>query len=217
MDGTGEQPTEGTVKDPAGVPTERPLRPGLHPITAGGQEGRIYVSAGAGAGQPVPLMIFLHGAGGGFGRGISLYKEHAERAGAVLVDPVGGLGAWEPVLADVLDFVFARWEVDRSRILLAGFSDGASSSLSVGLTNGDVFSHVAAMSPGFMSVEEFRGRPKVFIAHGRADPVLSFENASREIVPTLQDRGYDVTFLPFEGKHETPPWIAARISSWFIS
>ena len=38
--------------------------------------------------------------------------------------------------------------IDPSRIAMAGFSDGASYSLSVGLANGDLFSAVFGFSPG---------------------------------------------------------------------
>jgi poly(3-hydroxybutyrate) depolymerase len=40
--------------------------------------------------------------------------------------------------------------VDPQRICVSGFSDGASYALSLGLANGDLFTHVAAFSPGFM-------------------------------------------------------------------
>jgi predicted esterase len=40
-----------------------------------------------------------------------------------------------------------------------GFSDGASYALSLGLANGDLFTHVLGFSPGFMRVPRHVGRP----------------------------------------------------------
>jgi phospholipase/carboxylesterase len=49
-----------------------------------------------------------------------------------------------------LQHVFERYTVDPNRLGIAGFSDGASYALSLGLPNGDLFSHIIAFSPGFM-------------------------------------------------------------------
>ena len=46
--------------------------------------------------------------------------------------------------------VFERYSIDPGRIGLAGFSDGASYALSLGVANGDLFTHIMAFSPGFM-------------------------------------------------------------------
>lgn len=46
--------------------------------------------------------------------------------------------------------VFSTCVVDTSRLCLAGFSDGATYALSLGLANGDLFTHLAAFSPGYV-------------------------------------------------------------------
>ena len=46
--------------------------------------------------------------------------------------------------------VFAALPVDPHRLAISGFSDGASYALTLGLPNGDLFTHVIAFSPGFM-------------------------------------------------------------------
>ncbi len=51
--------------------------------------------------------------------------------------------------------------MDAGRVGIGGFSDGASYALSLGLTNGDLFTHVLAFSPGFMRPASQVGRPKV--------------------------------------------------------
>jgi phospholipase/carboxylesterase len=98
--------------------------------------------------------------------------------------------------------------VDPRRIAVAGFSDGASYALILGLANGDLFASVAAFSPGFLSVAASPvGRPRIFISHGLKDEILPVDRSSRPIVSTLGKLGYDVTFRSFDGRHSLPPEI----------
>jgi phospholipase/carboxylesterase len=50
-------------------------------------------------------------------------------------------------LIAALDRVLGRYNVNRKQMTLAGFSDGATYALSLGLV-GNIFSHVIAYSPG---------------------------------------------------------------------
>jgi len=45
-----------------------------------------------------------------------------------------------------------------------GFSDGASYALSVGITNGDLFTHVIAFSPGFVAPARQQETISVYLA-----------------------------------------------------
>jgi predicted esterase len=64
-------------------------------------------------------------------------------------------------LDQALQHVFETYSIDPGRVGLGGFSDGASYALSLGVANGDLFSHIIAFSPGFMrppaQVREQRG------------------------------------------------------------
>ena len=55
-------------------------------------------------------------------------------------------------------------------IVAEGFSDGASYALCLGLLNGDLFTHVIAFSPGFVTDGSRRGKPRVFVSHGVGRP-----------------------------------------------
>jgi phospholipase/carboxylesterase len=101
-------------------------------------------------------------------------------------------------------------------VACTGFSNGASYTLSLGLTNGDLFSRLVAFSPGFMAPTELRGRPEVFIAHGTQDNALPIDQTSRSIVPELRAAGYDVIYREFEGKHEILPRLSRRALDWFL-
>jgi phospholipase/carboxylesterase len=102
-----------------------------------------------------------------------------------------------------LEEAFARSAIDRNRLAIGGFSDGASYALSLGLANGDVFSYVIAFSPGFIVRARARGRignnneiqiPLVYIAHGVGDNVLPIGSTSRVFVSSLRKNGYKVEF-----------------------
>src|SRR5204863_8761758 len=101
----------------------------------------------------------------------------------------GVLRNWGPdveFIAAAVDRVTRMCSVDRQRITVAGFSDGASYALSLGLTYGDQFSRIVAMSPGVMQSMASRGKPKVFVSHGKAEAVMPIAVTSRTIVPRLK-------------------------------
>ncbi len=62
----------------------------------------------------------------------------------------GGFGPDVRFIDKALSKVFGSYRIDPSHLAVAGFSDGASYALSLGLPNGDLFSHIIAFSPGFM-------------------------------------------------------------------
>jgi predicted esterase len=62
-----------------------------------------------------------------------------------------------------------------------------------------------------------QGKPRFFVSHGTADPILPIDRCSRVIVPALRGRGYDVTFREFEGGHEVPMEIARDGVGWISS
>ncbi|WP_242920657.1 alpha/beta hydrolase [Pontibacter liquoris] len=88
-----------------------------------------------------------------------------------------------------LAYTFDNYAVDPTRVAIGGFSDGASYAFSLGLTNGDLFTHIIAFSPGFAFTHETKGSPAIFISHGLHDTVLPINACSRRIVPQLQQQG----------------------------
>jgi predicted esterase len=100
---------------------------------------------------------------------------------------------------------FTSYAIDPEHVAIAGFSDGASYALSLGLSNGDVFSHVLAFSPGFMAPASVIDSPPVFITHGIRDEVLPIDPCSRRIVEQLRRIGFPVEYHEFPGGHTIPP------------
>ena len=168
----------------------------------------------------MPLIVLLHGAGGS-GTGIlRRFGKFATQAGLAVLAPDSRNGTWDAIrggfgpdvrfLSRALERVSESVAVDRSRISIGGFSDGATYALSLGVINGDLFQRIVAFSPGFILGGELQGKPRIFVSHGTADRVLPINRCSRVVVPALQNRGYDVTYREFEGGHEVPAAIAAE-------
>ena len=113
-----------------------------------------------------------------------------------------------------LDLVFGYYAVDPTQVVAEGFSDGASYALSLGLLNGDLFTHVIAFSPGFVVEGSRRGRPRLFLSHGLHDEVLPIDQCSRRIVRDIRGDDYDVRYIEFDGGHAVPVEIARAALEW---
>jgi predicted esterase len=113
-----------------------------------------------------------------------------------------------------LAWTFLRVNVDPARLTIAGFSDGASYALALGLTNGDLFRRVLAFSPGFLSVRTAHGKPPVYLTHGTGDTILPIDSTSRRIVPALQQAGYSVDYHEFDGGHVIKQSLAEEALAW---
>ena len=185
----------------------------------------LHVPPGLAAGERLPLVVTLHGAGGGAEGGLALLRALAGEHGLVLLAPASRGATWDAIGgsygADVelidrsLRAVFERLPIDPRRVAVAGFSDGASYALGLGLANGNLFSSIVAFSPGFVPGAVARtGTPAVFVSHGTEDEVLPIERTSRAIVPALEDDGYDVTYREFDGPHTVPPEVARAAAEW---
>jgi phospholipase/carboxylesterase len=190
-----------------------------------GAGGLLYVPAGVGPGLPTPLVLLLHGAGAAAQHGLDLLIGQADDAGLILLAPSSQGGTWDLVLGGygpdvalidrMLAEVFQRLPVDLTRLAVGGFSDGASYAISLGLTNGDLFSHVLAFSPGFAAPAQRRGRPRLFVSHGTRDRLLPIHACSRRLVPGLRQAGYQVRYREFEGGHTIPAAVARDAVAWF--
>lgn len=212
------RPSVPTHAGPAG---RRPL--GL----ATARDGLVYVPPSLHADRPAPLVVMLHGASGHAAHALDPFVRRADEAGLILLAPESRGSTWDVIarrdygpdvefIDRALAHVFERHRVDPARIAVEGFSDGASYALSLGLTNGDLFGHVIAFSPGFMAPAEARGAPRLFVSHGTRDAVLPIGPCSRRLVPQARRAGYDVTYREFDGGHEVPPDTVREALDWWL-
>jgi phospholipase/carboxylesterase len=203
--------------------TSSSLRPGASTVPlSNGRQGVLAVPDGEISG----LVVALHGAGGQPAGALRLFDGVAARVGLAMLAPASAGTTWAmlrrgpdpdtPALDIALGRLFQEHPFDPARVAIAGFSDGASYALSLGLANGTLFPKVVAFSPGFEAADRHQGRPAFFITHGTRDEVLPINRTSRRIVPALRRNGYDVTYQEFDGGHAVPPQFAVEAADWIL-
>jgi predicted esterase len=212
---------------PGAEPSAEPLPAGRHAVRFDeGREAVLVVPDGLDTGAPVPLLVMFHGAGGEANRVLPHLVPHARNRKFLLLAPqsmfvtwdivVGGHGPDLQRLDAALSTVARHFRLDPARLAFAGFSDGGSYALSMGVTNGDVASHVIGLSAGFMNTFTQAGTPRVFLAHGRTDRQLPIETSAHPHAKRLLDSGYDLTLQPFDGDHVIVPRVVARAVDFFL-
>jgi len=203
------------------------MAPGIHDLVVGGSDQYCWliVPTGYEPSRAWPLALFFRGAITPARTYMDNFQPIADELGLLILAPEATSRTWDLILGGFgpdVDFInralhtaFQTVHVDANRIFTSGFSDGASYSLSLGLTNGDFFTRIAAYSPGFMTVAAERGHPSFFITHGTLDQVLPVES-SRYIVEQLQSAGYEVDFREFDGPHGVALPLARASYEWMI-
>ena len=190
----------------------------------GARDGVLFVPESYSSATPAPLMLALHGATGAGDRFARNVTGLASQMGMIVVAPDSRSGTWDAIrgyfdddvvfIDQVLARVFSDFNIDAKRLTIAGFSDGATYALSLGLVNGDLFGRIAAFSPGFIVPGTRHGKPAVFVSHGHSDPILPFSGSSERIVPELRKTGYAVTFVDFDGGHAVAPEVIQSVGPW---
>jgi phospholipase/carboxylesterase len=192
------------------------------------RDALLYVPPSYKAAQPMPLAVMLHGAGGDAHHSMSLLQPLANTAGIILLAPQSRGGTWDIIedeqfgcdvifISEAVQQVLNQYAVDRNRMAMGGFSDGASYALCLGLINGELFTHIIALSPGFYYAPEPKGKPKVYVSHGVHDHILPIAHCSRRLVPRLQKAQYDVLYREFEGEHILLDAVRQEAVQWFLN
>lgn len=205
-------------------PVAKPAVPGLTSLSIGrDRDGLLYVPEVAKSGS-IPLVVLLHGAGGSAQGVHRRIFGGADSIGFAVLIPDSRGPTWDGIrglygpdiafIDSALKVTFSRVNIDPGRIIVSGFSDGASYALAIGRMNGDLFSRIVAFSPGFIPPSTATGKPAVYITHGDNDPILPFEVTSQRIIPALKRTGYDVTLKQFVGGHTVPPELAREAFQW---
>jgi len=175
-----------------------------------------------------PLVMALHG-GSGNGRGfLWSWLRDARSHGAILVAPTATGGTWAlmgedtdtPNLARILASVQARWNVDPSKLLLTGMSDGGTFCYVTGLESASPFTHLAPVAATFhppmaemADAERLRGLP-IYLVHGRLDWMFPVQVA-RQTREALSAAGADVTYREIDDlSHCYPREMNAAILNW---
>lgn len=232
-------PPTPAAKEISGVLSARPSTSIVAPVSAGRHRLRagttLYVPETIPAGAAAPFLLLLHGAGGTSENMIRRFKAQADRRGIILLAPTAAGRTWDVALSmtgnprtpprfgtdvrridAVLEDAFARVNVDPQRVAVAGFSDGASTALSIGARNAPLFHSTLAFSAGGM-VPYRDGPPgRVFFAHGTKDPILPLATMRDSLAPLLAAAGFQVTFVTFDGGHELPDPVLEQAIVWWL-
>ena len=125
-----------------------------------------------------------------------------------------------PNLARILASVQARWNIDPSRLLLTGMSDGGTFCYVTGFESASPFTHLAPVAATFhplmaevADAERLRGLP-VYQVHGRLDWMFPVQLA-RQTRDALSAAGAEVIYRELDDlSHCYPREINAAILHW---
>ncbi len=181
-----------------------------------------------------PLVMALHG-GSGNGRGfLWSWLRDARSHGAILIAPTATGNAsnskttWAltgedtdtPNLLRILASVRSRWNVDATKMLLTGMSDGGTFCYVSGLESASPFTHLAPVSAtfhplmaGMADADRLRGLP-IHLVHGRLDWMFPVQVA-RQTRQLLSAAGANVTYRELDDlSHTYPREMNAPILAW---
>ncbi len=175
-----------------------------------------------------PVVMALHG-GSGTGR-LFLWSwlRDARSKDTILVAPTAVGNTWAltgvdpdtPNLKRILEFVRSKWNVDATRLLLTGMSDGGTFCYVSGLDAGSPFTHLAPVAAAFHPMlgemadpDRLHGLP-IHIVHGALDWVFPIELA-RQARDILSRKGAEVSYREFDDlSHTYPGEVNADLLRW---
>jgi phospholipase/carboxylesterase len=203
------------------------ITPGEHVLAErAGRRCILFVPSTYDATKPAPFFLALHGATGSGDSMLRGSRAAAEAHGVVMLSPSSRDYTWDAIrgpygddfarIDRLMSDVFDQCAIDPTRVAVGGFSDGATYAVSVGLQNGDVFTHVVGHSAGFIIPGKAHGKPKVFLSHGRQDNILPIDQCGRRIAAQLKRDGYDLRYDEFDGGHTATAEMRDAAMAWFV-
>jgi phospholipase/carboxylesterase len=170
----------------------------------------------------------MHGGSGNGRNFLWSWLRDARSFGAILVAPTATGPTWAlmgedsdtPNLMRILESVRSRWNVDPSRMLLTGMSDGGTFCYVSGLERASPFTHLAPVASTFhplmaemADAERLRHLP-IFLVHGKLDWMFPVQVA-RHTRQVLSAAGADVTYREIDDlSHTYPREINAEMLRW---
>jgi phospholipase/carboxylesterase len=175
-----------------------------------------------------PLVVALHG-GTGNGRAfLWSWLADARARGTILIAPTAVGSTWAlmvddrdtPNIGRTLDMIRSRYNIDASRQLLTGMSDGGTFCYVSGLRAESPFTHLAPVSATFhplmaqfADADRLHGLP-IHLVHGRLDWMFPVQTA-RDARDALAAAGANVTYRELDDlSHCYPREVNALLLDW---
>ena len=190
----------------------------------------IYVPEYYESGKSYPVVFALHG-GSGHGRAfLWTWLREARTRGFILVSPTARIDTWAIMqpevdtenIESILGAVRERWNIDTSRMLMTGMSDGGTFTYMSGLSASSPFTHLAPIAASFhlmmlqvIGPANIRGRP-IYLTHGAQDWMFDVEVA-RVAKQILEEQGADLIYREIADlSHTYPRDENPQILEWFL-
>ncbi|NLC24362.1 MAG: esterase [Oxalobacter sp.] len=210
------------------MPPSKPPRPaGRYRLAlAESRDTLLVVPQGLQPDKPVPLLVMFHGAQENAANALPFLIDHANQHRFLLLLPQSTRVTWDICmgsygqdllrLGKAVNLVSSHFAIDPAHIALAGFSDGGSYALSLGLANGDRVSHIIVFSGGFIARHEKTNLPPVFLSHSPQDERLNIQATGNRLHQELKAMGAEVDFHTFSGGHIIHPGIVKKAMAFFM-
>lgn len=125
----------------------------------------------------------------------------------------------ESLLAGFFDEAFLELKAVPGKAVLMGFSQGGGMTYRCGLGRPDIFAGLVALSASVPNPQELepklpsRREQPIFVAHGRADSLVSLESA-RATRKFLEGAGYLPDYHEYEMAHQISDEVIADLVPW---
>jgi predicted esterase len=186
----------------------------------------VILPPGYRASRPAPLVVALHPYGTSPDWIVSYWKETAKAIGAILVAPQavrmnslatgyrwGDVDEADAIVKLAMTDVLETYAIDRQRVVLTGFSEGASVAHALGRRHPDLYTGVIPIAGRYTPPRESASRsrqgdgeiqiPRYYIMVGSADNLV---NNNRQAARDYETAGLEVSLEVFDGLgHEFPP------------
>jgi phospholipase/carboxylesterase len=213
-----------------------PTREGVGVMHGGGPAGTrggfsLYVPETYNGSQPMPLVVALHGGSGNGGAFLWSWVREARTRNFIVIAPTAIGSTWSlmepevdgPNIDRIVEEVAGQWNVDPSRQLLTGMSDGGTFSYVLGLGGKGRFTHLAPVAAAFhpmmmtfAGADRVRGLP-IHIVHGALDWMFP-PGMAREAERVLAEAGAAVIYREIADlSHTYARDENAAILDWFLA
>ena len=213
----------GSTRDEVGV-----MHLGGPPGTRGALS--LYVPETYNAAQSLPLVVAMHGGSGNGGAFLWSWVREARTRGLIVIAPTASGSTWSlmepevdgPNIDRMVEEVASRWNIDSTRKLLTGMSDGGTFTYVLGLRSDCRFTHLAPVAAAFHPMMMTFADPNrvrdlpVHIVHGTQDWMFPPEIA-RSAQLSLEQAGAAVIYREIADlSHTYPRDENGAILDWFM-